>query len=49
VSNTVHRGGYTIKSRPYECEDEDWDLIFKRDKKNQEKNRYKRSDKEKRK
>ncbi len=47
MSRTVHRGGYVIKSRPYEVSDDDWDIIFKREKQNTEKSRYKRGQKHK--
>lgn len=40
MTKTVHRGGYKIVNRPTEISDDDWDLAFKRDKKNPEKNRY---------
>ena len=45
MTKTIHRGGYKIINRTHHIEDDDWDAIFKRDKKNTEKNRYKRNQK----
>lgn len=41
------QNGKGSKRRITRIEDDDWDLAFKRSKKNAEKNRYKRGNKEK--
>ena len=45
MSKTIHRDNYKIVNRTHQITDDDWDLAFRRDKKNVEKNRYKRSNK----
>ena len=44
MSRKTH-GGKGDRRRIWSLEDDDWDRVFKRDKKNTEKNRYKRSEK----
>ena len=45
MSKTIHRDKYTIRSRNHHVEEDDWNQIFKRDKQNTEKNRYRRKQK----
>lgn len=42
MSKTIHKDNYTITSRPFDVDEDDWDVIFKRDKRNLEKNRHSR-------
>ncbi len=43
MTKTIHHDTYKIVNRPTPIEDDDWDRVFKREDKNIEKNRYKRS------
>lgn len=45
MSKTIHRNNYKIVTRPTQISDDDWDMAFKREKKNAEKNRFKRGQK----
>ena len=42
MSKTIHRDKYTIRNRTTPIEDDVWNLAFKRNKQNEEKNRFKR-------